>query len=262
MAACGCGSSDARRARSCARCSPAARRRRRRGGGIVSTNPCADAMLVRLVAAGADRGDQPLFAGSRGDLDPAAVARRFRATAGTAEEVIALRPSLVLARSFTAAGDARGLCAGGAEDAVSRFADDDRGEQGAGARDRGGGRASGRRGEAMAGGSMRAASAPPPSARAELARTRAAARCPALHRRRSRERLRHAARRADDAAPASATPPPITACTTPARCRSRRSSRDPPARGDRAATATAARAGAAPPRCCRDTPRGAASPRG
>lgn len=73
------------------------------GGGIVSTNPCADAMLVRLVAP------ERIAAISRYSHDPAAtsiplrLARRFRATAGTAEEVIALRPSLVLASTFTAA---------------------------------------------------------------------------------------------------------------------------------------------------------------
>lgn len=70
-------------------------------GGIVSVNPCADALLVRL--ADPDR----IAAISHYSLDPAAssippaVARRFRATAGTAEEVIALRPSLVLASTFT-----------------------------------------------------------------------------------------------------------------------------------------------------------------
>ncbi len=69
--------------------------------GIVSTNPCADAILVRLVpasriAAISHYSHDPV-AGSL----PMAVARRYRATAGTAEEVIALRPSLVLTSSFT-----------------------------------------------------------------------------------------------------------------------------------------------------------------
>ena len=73
------------------------------GGGIVSTNPCADAMLVRLVAPAR------IAAISRYSQDPGATsmplaqARRFRATAGTAEEVIALRPALVIASSFTSA---------------------------------------------------------------------------------------------------------------------------------------------------------------
>lgn len=70
------------------------------GGRIVSTNPCADAILVRLVPA--DR----VAAISHYSHDPGATslaltqARRFRATAGTAEEVIALKPGLVLADSF------------------------------------------------------------------------------------------------------------------------------------------------------------------
>lgn len=75
----------------------------RQAGGIVSVNPCADAMLVRLVTP------NRIAAISHYSLDPAAssippaVARRFRATAGTAEEVIALRPALVLASTFTPA---------------------------------------------------------------------------------------------------------------------------------------------------------------
>lgn len=73
----------------------------RGGGGIVSLNPCADAMLVRLVAP------ERIAAISHYSHDPAAtslpldVARRFPATAGTAEEVVAMRPGLVLASSFT-----------------------------------------------------------------------------------------------------------------------------------------------------------------
>jgi len=71
------------------------------GGGIVSINPCADAMLVQLAPT-------RIAAISHYSLDPGGssipleVARRFRATGGTAEEVIALRPDLVLASSFTA----------------------------------------------------------------------------------------------------------------------------------------------------------------
>ncbi|WP_353205483.1 ABC transporter substrate-binding protein [Sphingomonas sp.] len=69
-------------------------------GGIVSTNPCADAILVDLAP-------ERLSAISFYSHDPAAtslpldVARRFPATAGTAEEVIALRPALVVTSSFT-----------------------------------------------------------------------------------------------------------------------------------------------------------------
>ena len=73
------------------------------GDRIVSTNPCADAILVRLVAP--DR----IAAISHYSHDPSAtslpleVARRYRSTAGTAEEVIALKPGLVLADSFAPA---------------------------------------------------------------------------------------------------------------------------------------------------------------
>lgn len=70
-------------------------------GGIVSTNPCADAMLVELVppARIAAISHYSLDAGATSiDLD---VARRFRTTTGTAEEVVAMRPALVVASSFT-----------------------------------------------------------------------------------------------------------------------------------------------------------------
>ena len=72
-----------------------------RTGGIVSTNPCADAMLVEL--APWDR----IAAISHFSKEPAAssippdVAKHFAATAGTAEEVIARRPDLVVTSSFT-----------------------------------------------------------------------------------------------------------------------------------------------------------------
>lgn len=74
-----------------------------RGGGIVSTNPCADAMLVELVPLGR------IAAISRYSQDPSATsmplaqARQLRATGGTAEEVIALHPRLVVTSSFTPA---------------------------------------------------------------------------------------------------------------------------------------------------------------
>lgn len=71
------------------------------GGGIVSTNPCADAMLVELVPP------QRIAAISAYSQDPTAtsipieLARRFRVTRGSAEEVVAMRPDLVIASSFT-----------------------------------------------------------------------------------------------------------------------------------------------------------------
>lgn len=72
------------------------------GGGIVSTNPCADAMLVRLVAPGRIAAISHLSQDAGATSIPLPLARRFRVTAGTAEEVVALRPDLVLASSFTA----------------------------------------------------------------------------------------------------------------------------------------------------------------
>lgn len=72
-----------------------------RGGGIVSLNPCADAMLVELVPPGR------IAAISHYSRDPGAtsipleLARKFRVNNGTAEEIIALRPDLVIADSFT-----------------------------------------------------------------------------------------------------------------------------------------------------------------
>lgn len=70
-------------------------------GTIVSTNPCTDAILVELADP------ERIAAISHYSHDPGAssiaieVARRFPATAGTAEEVIALAPALVIASSFT-----------------------------------------------------------------------------------------------------------------------------------------------------------------
>jgi len=71
------------------------------GGGIVSTNPCVDSVLVRILPA------SRIAAISHYSQDPSAtslplpVARRFHATAGTAEEVIALHPDLVIASTYT-----------------------------------------------------------------------------------------------------------------------------------------------------------------
>jgi iron complex transport system substrate-binding protein len=73
------------------------------GGGIVSTNPCADAILIELVP------DSRIAAISHYSQDPGAtsipleVANRFASTTGTAEEVIALYPDLVVTSSFTPA---------------------------------------------------------------------------------------------------------------------------------------------------------------
>ena len=69
---------------------------------IVSTNPCLDAILVELVPPERIAAISHYSLGSRSTSMPLPLARRFRATSGTAEEVIALRPGLVLASSFTA----------------------------------------------------------------------------------------------------------------------------------------------------------------
>ncbi|MET0246622.1 MAG: ABC transporter substrate-binding protein [Sphingomonas sp.] len=69
------------------------------GGGIVSTNPCADAILVDLapdrIAAISHYSHDPQSSSIAPD-----VARRFRALGGTVEEVIALKPDLVVADAF------------------------------------------------------------------------------------------------------------------------------------------------------------------
>src|SRR3546814_13011093 len=81
----------------CDRPAPATR------GGIVSTNPCADQILVSLVEP------ERIAAISHYSQDPAAtslppeVARRYRVTAGPAAEVIALRPALVVTSTFNPA---------------------------------------------------------------------------------------------------------------------------------------------------------------
>jgi iron complex transport system substrate-binding protein len=76
-------------------------RQPQRTGGVVSTNPCADAMLVEL--APWDR----INAISHYSKEPGAssiaaqVATHFDTTSGTAEEVIARRPDLVVTSTFT-----------------------------------------------------------------------------------------------------------------------------------------------------------------
>lgn len=72
-----------------------------RGGGIVSLNPCADQLLLGLVPPGRIAAISHYSQDPRASSIPLHVARRFRTTAGTAEEVIALAPDLVVATSFT-----------------------------------------------------------------------------------------------------------------------------------------------------------------
>ncbi len=73
-----------------------------RGGGIVSTNPCADAMLVELVPPARIAAISHYSQDAAATSIPLDVASRFRTTRGTAEEVIAMQPDLVVASSFTA----------------------------------------------------------------------------------------------------------------------------------------------------------------
>ncbi|MBN8485615.1 MAG: ABC transporter substrate-binding protein, partial [Sphingomonadales bacterium] len=84
-----------------AACSPApAREAVPAGPGIVSLNPCTDAILAEV----ADPGQ--ILAISAYSHDPAsssmdlATARRFPAVSGTVEEVVALRPDLVIGSTF------------------------------------------------------------------------------------------------------------------------------------------------------------------
>lgn len=71
------------------------------GGGIVSLNPCADAILVELVPAARIAALSHYSRDPGATSIPAEVAARFPANHGTAEELIALRPDLVVADSFT-----------------------------------------------------------------------------------------------------------------------------------------------------------------
>ncbi|KHL26299.1 ABC transporter substrate-binding protein [Croceibacterium mercuriale] len=79
-------------------CAPAAGQR---GGGIVSLNPCSDQLLLALVPAERIAAISHYSQAAGATSMPLDVARRFRTTGGTAEEVIALAPDLVVATSYT-----------------------------------------------------------------------------------------------------------------------------------------------------------------
>lgn len=66
------------------------------GPRIVSINPCIDAILVRVADAGQIAGISHYSQDPRASSIPISLARRFTATSGTAEEVVALRPDIVL----------------------------------------------------------------------------------------------------------------------------------------------------------------------
>jgi iron complex transport system substrate-binding protein len=67
---------------------------------IVSLNPCLDAILVEIAAPGQVLALSHYSRDPGGSSIPAAVAARYGVTGGTAEEVIALAPDLVLASTF------------------------------------------------------------------------------------------------------------------------------------------------------------------
>lgn len=71
------------------------------GGGIVSTNPCVDSVLVRILPPSRIAAISHYSQDPSATSIPIAVARRFRGIAGTAEEVIALHPDLVIASTYT-----------------------------------------------------------------------------------------------------------------------------------------------------------------
>lgn len=86
----------------CAACAPAAPTKPRadKAPTIVSLNPCLDAILVEVAAPGQVLALSHYSRDPGSSSIPAEVAARYGVTGGTAEEVIALDPDLVLASSF------------------------------------------------------------------------------------------------------------------------------------------------------------------
>ncbi|WP_234024855.1 ABC transporter substrate-binding protein [Tsuneonella amylolytica] len=76
----------------------------RAGGGptIVSLNPCTDAILAEVADAGQILAISHYSHDPRATSMPLAQARRFRATGGTVEEVLALDPDIVVGSTFMA----------------------------------------------------------------------------------------------------------------------------------------------------------------
>jgi iron complex transport system substrate-binding protein len=66
------------------------------GPRIASINPCVDAVLTRVADAGQIVAISHYSQDPRATSIPLDVARRFRATSGTAEEIVALQPDLVM----------------------------------------------------------------------------------------------------------------------------------------------------------------------
>ncbi len=69
---------------------------------IVSLNPCTDSILAEVAAPGQLLAISHYSHDPRATSMPLATARRFRATGGTVEDVLALAPDLVVASTFTA----------------------------------------------------------------------------------------------------------------------------------------------------------------
>ena len=69
---------------------------------IVSTNPCVDAILIEVADARQIAAISHFSQDADATSIPLRIARRFRATSGTAEEIVALRPDLVLAGAHEA----------------------------------------------------------------------------------------------------------------------------------------------------------------
>jgi iron complex transport system substrate-binding protein len=69
---------------------------------VVSINPCVDAVLVEVADARQIAGISHYSQDPRATSIPLDVARRFPATSGTAEEVVALAPDLVIAGGHVA----------------------------------------------------------------------------------------------------------------------------------------------------------------
>lgn len=76
---------------------------------IVSLNPCADALLMQLADAGQIAAISQYSHDKRATSISLSRALKYKATSGTAEEIIALRPDLVVASSFVAPATERAL---------------------------------------------------------------------------------------------------------------------------------------------------------
>ena len=76
---------------------------------VVSINPCIDAILMRVADPAQIAGISHYSQDPRATSIPIALADRFRATSGTAEEVVALAPDIVLSGSHVAPATSQAL---------------------------------------------------------------------------------------------------------------------------------------------------------